>query len=447
MLTERGGGALAGEAVRRAATERVFGFEIMPAPFVVAHLQVGLTLEGLDAPLAQDGSERAGVFLTNALAGWEPQSRKPLPFVELEEERDRAEAVKRDTPILVVLGNPPYNGFAGVAVGEEERELTTAYRTTVRVQEPQGQGLNDLYVRFFRMAERRIVEKTGQGVVCFISNYSWLDGLSFTGMRERYLEVFDRVRIDCLNGDAYRSNRAPDGSLDPSIFSTDASVGIKVGTAIATLVRRVDHGPAETVEFRHLWGRSKAEELASSAEEKPEALYSVVEPSLPLGLPFVETRADPDWFDWPSLPELFPVSFPGVTTSRDGFLVDTDLERLRARVGDYFDPALGHGEIARRYPRVMKATARYDARAVRDHLLKRGGPDESGFIRFAYRPFDVRWLYWEAGTRSCLTASAPTTGRMCLRGTCGCPPPSMYAGGPVNRRPAGLRHMGSLPPD
>ncbi len=397
-VEEQGSGALAGEAVRRAATKRVFGFEIMPAPFVVAHLQVGLTLEGLDAPLAQDGSERAGVFLTNALAGWEPQSRKPLPFVELEEERDRAETVKRDTPILVVLGNPPYNGFAGVAVGDEERELTTAYRTTVRVQEPQGQGLNDLYVRFFRMAERRIVEKTGQGVVCFISNYSWLDGLSFTGMRERYLEVFDRVRIDCLNGDAYRSNRAPDGSPDPSIFSTDASVGIKVGTAIATLVRRADHGPAETVEFRHLWGRSKAEELASSAEEKPEALYSVVEPSLPLGLPFVETRADPDWFDWPSLPDLFPVSFPGVKTSRDGFLVDTDLERLRVRVCDYFDPALGHGEIARRYPRVMKGTARYDARAVRDHLLKRGGPDESGFIRFAYRPFDVRWLYWEAET-------------------------------------------------
>ncbi len=398
-VEEQGSGALVGEAVRRAATERVFGFEIMPAPFVVAHLQVGLTLEGLDAPLAQDGSERAGVFLTNALAGWEPQSRKPLPFVELEEERDRAEAVKRDTPILVVLGNPPYNGFAGVAVGEEERELTTAYRTTVRVQEPQGQGLNDLYVRFFRMAERRIVEKTGQGVVCFISNYSWLDGLSFTGMRERYLEVFDRVRIDCLNGDAYRSNRAPDGSPDPSIFSTDASVGIKVGTAIATLVRRADHGPAETVEFRHLWGRSKAEELASSAEEKPEALYSVVEPSLPLGLPFVETRADPDWFDWPSLPDLFPVSFPGVKTSRDGFLVDTDLERLRVRVCDYFDQALGHGEIARRYPRVMKATARYDARAVRDELLKRGGPDESGFIRFAYRPFDVRWLYWERDTK------------------------------------------------
>ena len=182
-LAGRGLGALTGARVKQAALERVFGFEIMPAPFVVAHLQIGLTMRDLDAPLADDGNERAGVFLTNALTGWEPKTTKPLPFPELEEERDRAERVKRETPILVILGNPPYNGFAGMAV-DEERELSDAYRTTRHVRRPEGQGLNDLYVRFFRMAERRIA-KTGQGVVCFISNYSWLDGLSFTGMRER----------------------------------------------------------------------------------------------------------------------------------------------------------------------------------------------------------------------------------------------------------------------
>ena len=250
-LEEQGLGALAGEAVRKAATERVFGFEIMPAPFVVAHLQVGLTMQNLDAPLADDGTERAGVFLTNALTGWEPRVTKPLPFPELEEERDRAEKVKQETPILVILGNPPYNGFAGVAV-DEERELSEAYRTTEQVRRPEGQGLNDLYVRFFRMAERRIAEKTGQGVVCFISNYSWLDGLSFTGMRERYLEAFDAVRIDCLNGDKYRTGKVtPDGSPDPSIFSTAGDpVGSQVGTAIATLVRKADHAPADAVHFR-----------------------------------------------------------------------------------------------------------------------------------------------------------------------------------------------------
>ena len=82
-LQDRGLGALTGARVKQAALERVFGFEIMPAPFVVAHLQVGLTMQDLDAPLAEDGDERAGVFLTNALTGWEPTVQKPLPFPEL----------------------------------------------------------------------------------------------------------------------------------------------------------------------------------------------------------------------------------------------------------------------------------------------------------------------------------------------------------------------------
>ena len=396
-LDGRGLGALVGASVKQAAMERVFGFEIMPAPFVVAHLQVGLTMQDLDAPLADDGTERAGVYLTNALTGWEPRTNKPLPFPELEEERDRAERVKQERPILVILGNPPYNGFAGMAV-EEERELSDAYRTTKRVRPPEGQGLNDLYVRFFRMAERRIAEKTGRGVVCFISNYSWLDGLSFTGMRERYLEAFDAVRIDCLNGDKYKTGKvAPDGSPDPSIFSTDGDpVGIQVGTAITTLIRKADHKRTGEIGFRHLWGQAKPEELISTAEAETDALYDGIKPILPLGLPFVRTAVSDEWFDWPALPDLFPVSFPGVQTCRDTFLVDVDLDRLRARIRDYFDPDVSHEDIARRHPAAMKTTARLNAGKVRDALLARGGPDEGGFVRFAYRPFDTRWLYWEA---------------------------------------------------
>ena len=250
----------------------------------------------------------------------------------------------------------------------------------------------------FRMAERRIIEKTGRGVVCFISNYSWLDGLSFTGMRERYLDAFDAIRIDCLNGDKYKTGKvAPDGSSDPSIFSTPSDpVGIQVGTAIATLVRKGDHAPAGAVGFRHLWGQAKHAELMATAETDPSTLYDSIKPVLPLGLPFVPMAVSEGWFDWPALPDLFPASFPGVKTSRDGFLVDTDLDRLKTRVADYFDAALSHEEIARRYPGAMKATTLFEVPQVRDALLKRGGPDEAGFVRFAYRPFDNRWLYWEA---------------------------------------------------
>ena len=394
---ERGGqGALTGARVKQAATERVFGFEIMPAPFVVAHLQVGLTLRALGAPLTEEGDERAGVYLTNALTGWEPHTTKPLPFPELEDERDRAARVKQATPILVILGNPPYNGFAGMAV-HEERELSDAYRVTKRVRPPEGRGLNDLYVRFFRMAERRIVEKTGCGVVCFISNYSWLDGLSYTGMRERYLDAFDAIRIDCLNGDKYKTGKtAPDGGPDPSIFSTpEDPVGIQVGTAIATMVRKSDHAPVSEIGFRHLWGQSKRDTLTKTDHAAPLTIYDPVEPALGLGLPFAPTAVSPGWFAWPELPELFPARFHGVLTNRDALLVDTDLDRLKSRITSYFDASLSYEGIARRYPNAMKDTAQGSARATRDVLLARGGPAESGFVRFTYRPFDNRWLYWE----------------------------------------------------
>ena len=398
-LQDRGLGALTGARVKQAATQRVFGFEIMPAPFVVAHLQVGLTMQDLDAPLAEDGDERAGIFLTNALTGWESRSNKSIPFPELEEERDRAERVKQDTPILVILGNPPYNGFAGVAM-DEEQQLLEAYRSSKKVTLPDTRALHDLYVRFFRMAERRIAEKTGRGVVCFISNYSWLDGRSFAGMREHYLEAFDAIRIDCLNGDVRKGGRTPDGKIDPSIFTVPGSlVGIQVGTAIATLVRQSDHVPAKTVDFRHLWGQKKREELTATAQADVSALYDRFEPSLAMGLPFIPMAASEDWNDWPALTDLLPTQFSGVNTNRDAFVIDIDLAPLRKRITDYFNPDLSHEEIEQLHPVAMQNRARYNPRAVRDTLLGRGGPTEAGFIRYAYRPFDTRWLYWEADTK------------------------------------------------
>ena len=405
-LENRGFGALTGARVKQAATRRVFGFEIMPAPFVVAHLQVGLTMQSLDAALSEDGTERAGVFLTNALTGWEPRVQKQLPFPELAEERDRAERVKQYTPVLVVLGNPPYNGFAGMAV-DEERELSQAYRTTRRARRPEGQGLNDLYVRFFRMAERRIAEQTGQGIVCFISNYSWLDGLSFTGMRERYLEAFDTIRIDNLHGDRIISEYAPDGRTSETVFAIRGqSPGIRVGTAITLLSKsgtaayQAGNG---SIRYRDFY-QARAEErrlalLDSLSDAEIDSGYTEIRPQLALGLPFKPMAINDSWQDWPALPDLFPASFPGVKTSRDSFLIDVDLDRLKERVGDYFSPDLSHDEIARGYPSVMNPSSRFDANAVRNVLLARGGPNEAGFVHYSYRPFDTRWLYWEEETK------------------------------------------------
>jgi hypothetical protein len=390
-LDEKGADALSAGEVKKAAMNRVFGFEILPAPFVIAHMQLGLLLQNMHLPLAE--TERVGVFLTNALTGWEtPHTHKQqLPWPELEAERDAAERVKQDLPILVVLGNPPYNGYAGMATAEE-RGLTTAYRTTKKAPAPQGQGLNDLYVRFFRMAERRIVEKTGKGIVCFISNYSWLDGLSFTGMRERYLEVFDKIWIDCLNGDAFKTGkRTPDGMPDPSVFSTETSrEGIQLGTAIALLTRACS-GESQSVQFRHFWGSTKRQDLISSLQS--DGPWTDVVPQVALGLPFFPAATAEGYSSWPLLTELFEFFSPAVKTSRDKDLVDIDLDRLQQRMETYFDKAVSDQAASATAPGLLTSTSGFDAVPARRYLQARG-IDGGRYLRYAYRPFDSRWVYW-----------------------------------------------------
>ncbi|MCL6750459.1 N-6 DNA methylase [Nostoc sp. CCCryo 231-06] len=399
-LQEKGMDSLIGFDLKKAAINRVFGFELLTAPFVVAHLQLGLLLQNLGVPLV-DEKERVGVYLTNALTGWEPpqELKQMLLFPELEEERDAAEKVKREKPILVILGNPPYYGFAGVAVGEE-RDLSNAYRTTVKAPVPEGQGLNELYVRFFRMAERRIVEQTGKGVICFISNYSWLDGLSYPGMRERYLNVFDQIWIDCLNGDKYATGKlTPEGKPDPSVFSTEWNKeGIQVGTAIALLVRKEEHTETQKILFQNMWGISKRLQLLETLSNQKQSLYQIIEPSLGLGLPFKPRIFHDEYPEYPLLTEIFPIFFPGVQTKRDELVVDIDRDALKQRIETYFNSSISHEEMGKICPRSMKTTNRFDAIASRKYLLTRGFISEY-IVRFSHRPFDIRYIYWEPETK------------------------------------------------
>ena len=125
-----------------------------------------------------------------------------------------------------------------------------------------------------------------------------------------------------------------------------------------------------------------------------------MQPQLGLGLPFKPMAVGDSLARLAGIARPFPrIYFPGVKTSRDSFLIDVDLDRLKERVGDYFSPDLSHDEIARGYPSVMNPSSRFDANAVRNVLLARGGPNEAGFVHYSYRPFDTRWLYWEEETK------------------------------------------------
>ena len=384
-------------------------------------------LEAAGAPLTDQ--HRAGVFLTNALTGWVPERHpKSVLFEEFRREREDSEHIKQQETILVILGNPPYNGYAGIASIEEERDLTTAYREAIPgLPAPQGQGLNDLYVRFFRIAERRIVgdanvhgNEGGCGIVSFISNNAWLDGLSHVSMRKKYIDTFQSIYIDNLNGDKYRTGKTtPEGKPDPSAFSTPQNrEGIQVGTAISTLVRTtMAHTQAE-VNIRNLWGTGKLAQLQCESRQEIEPTYSPLTLEPNLGNPLAHRVYSVTYTDWPRLPEFFDVSFPGVKTSRDPLVVDIDFERLETRMRKYLDPEISDDEFNGIVPGVMESTKRYDAHTVRQFLQTRVLRKFQGKVteevkkrllaaafrpwqirRYTYRPFDLRWIYWEPETK------------------------------------------------
>jgi len=407
-LTAKGADALTRNDVKRAALERVIGFEIMPAPFVVAHLQMGILLAELGVPL-KDADERAAIYLTNALTGWGDRATEPpkekrgvegqlhstLLFPEFAEERDAADRIKREEKILVVIGNPPYNGYAGVAQ-DEEAELVAPYKTGLVEWGIKKNYLDDLYVRFMRLAERQIAERTGKGVVCYISNFSWLSDPSAVLLRRSLLESFDSIIVDSLNGDSRETGkRAPDGSPDPSIFSGASSAqGIQVGTAIATMIAGSNSpgGPS----YRDLWGPAKRSQLLKEATEVPALReYARLEPDAENRYalrPFTSARA---YNTWPSLADLAetPPSL-GLNENRAGALVDTDRDALLDRMRTYLNGDVETSSLPHTLAGLTRSWARFDPAGTRKRLLEIG-LDESRVIPFMAKPFDTQWAYAE----------------------------------------------------
>ncbi len=404
-LRERGDDALLAHDLKRAAIDRVHGFEILPAPYVVAHLQIGLLLQSLGAPFAEQSDERASVFLTNALTGWEARdSRRPQPlFPELEEERDAAEHVKRVDPILVVLGNPPYNAFAGVS-GEDEVGLVDPYKEGLTQDASKGGwgikkfNLEDLYVRFFRIAERRITEQSGRGIVCLISNFSYLSDPSFVVMRQRILSEFDALWFDSLNGDSRETGkRTPDGQPDPSIFSTDYNrAGIRVGTAICVMLRGQRRAPQPAVRYRELWGTTKREDLVASLGARPfDGQYRVVRPNAETRFSFRPMGVAEHYLEWPQVTELaLERPFPGLSEDRRKALIDIDRVSLDARMRAYFDPELSWEELQGIVAPLTEDVPRFDARETRKAVTGRERFSDDRLVRYAMRPFDVQWCYY-----------------------------------------------------
>ena len=431
-LRREGVGAEIGDTLLRALRRRVIGFEILTAPFVIAHLQLHLLLSELGAePRA---GERPAVFLTNALTGWRPGAQLELNFPELQAERDASQAVKTDARIIVVIGNPPYNRFAGAPIAEE-LALIDPYKGIRRRDDGRQLGqselfrrwrvrkhlLDDLYIRFFRLAEERIGEVAEHGVVSFISNSSYLAGRSHPIMRESLCRSFNEIWVDNLNGDKYKTGKVVprgqpgEGTSDQSIFTTEQDArGIQVGTAITTLLKRRRAGSGvASAHYRDFWGRASdkraallaslgmggwtAERAAVAAETPPgPRAYETFVPEERRRWKLVPYDMVGGFEDWFSLEELFPESYQGVNPNRglEGSVVEIDRAALEGRMRDYFS-GMSDEEFCRRHPVLCIPRGEYVFTEMRAYLRENSSFSKTAIVPYLVFPLDMRHLYYE----------------------------------------------------
>jgi hypothetical protein len=401
------GKLMAGQKAAHAAVTRVFGFEILSAPFVIAHVQVSSLLRQWRAPL----SKRPAIYLTNALTGWDESEANSQPSLikSLVDERIAANKVKTSRRILVVLGNPPYNAYAGISKPAEGNAVEV-YKQGLRTEWGiRKYNLDDLYVRFFRLAERAIAELNTEkrGIVCYISNYSWLREPSFVVMRQRLLQTFDKFWIDDLKGAI--TDKTPDGKSSQSIFTIDrVAVGIRVGTAISLWLRtgKGDYkAPNAQVLFRGDLNAARAADrrdqlLKSLSDPDFMSHYQLAAPSPANKYSFrpVEIRAE--YASWHALTDLCAVPpINGLMEKRGGALIDIDRNVLKERMQLYYDQKTEWKDLEALDSGLTKPAAHFHPKRARDKALGSEAFDETRLRRYAVRPFDTRWCYY-SGVRT-----------------------------------------------
>ncbi len=381
--------------IRRHILENFYALELMMAPYAVGHLKMSFFLEELGHRLADD--ERVPFYLTNALDVAELEQSLLPGLSALAEESRLAGAVKKQTPILLILGNPPYS-YDSSNKGDWIRELIDDYKQVdgAPLGERNPKGLQDDYVKFLRFAQWKI-EQAGCGVVGMITNHSYLDNPTFRGMRRSLMQTFDDIYILDLHGNSLKRETAPDGSSDQNVFD------IRLGVAIAFFVKRGDGGEAEAiVQHADCYGTRERKYAYLDAHDLGDTDWQQINPASPFYL-FVprDDALEAEYRRFLSIPEVFSVSevFPvnsvGIVTARDRLTIHWSEQEAwdTVRAFSAMDP-----ELARQSYALGTDTQEWKVTMAQKDL-RDSGPTRENVIPILYRPFDVRHTYYTGHSR------------------------------------------------
>ncbi len=367
--------------------KRIFGFELLVAPYTIAHLKLSLFLQAQ----GWHANERLGIYLTNALEQPD-EMQAPLPFAAfISDEANAALSVKRDEPILVILGNPPYKRHS-VNPSRVGRNLTFIGELIEDYKQVDGEpldeknpkALQDDYVKFIRWAQWRI-DKNGEGVIGYIVNNNFLDATTVRGMRQNLLDSFNAIYVLNLHGSIIKPEAVPKGKEDQNVFD------IELGVTILLCVKERNNPSPAKVYYADMWGLREEKYKKLSETDVQTTEWTELQPTSSYYL-FVpqETDYSAEYESGWKITDIFQTSSIGVVTARDRLTIQRTAEAIRETVTDFVSLSI---DEAREKYKLGK-----DSQDWKVHLAQadlRSHPDTVQHITpIRYRPFDARWTYY-----------------------------------------------------
>ena len=396
------------EYVKEHLLNRVFGFELLMAPYAMSHLKLGMQLSAQDMPIEERqnwlyefySNERLGVYLTNSLEQAESQTMTLFgPLRVITEEANAAAEIKRDLPIMVVLGNPPYSGHSANA-SKKDGEFTWIGKLIEDYKKVDGNPLDeqntkwlqDDYVKFIRFGQRRI-EQTGAGILAFITNNAYLDNPTFRGMRQQLMDTFSKIFILDLHGNANKREIAPEGGPDENVFD------IRQGVSIVLFVKEENKNKSAVVNHADLWGTRVSKYKALAESDVSITPWTSIEPVSPFYMfkPWNSTLEE-EYYRWPKITEIMPINSLGIVTARDKLTLHWSRSELMETVRDF---AHLPPDTARDKYDLGEDTRDWKINLAQADLVE-SGQNPSLVTTLLYRPFDARYTYYTGQTRGFL---------------------------------------------
>jgi predicted helicase len=363
---------------------RLIGFELLMASYAMAHLQIDLLLTETGYVPTKD--QRLKIFLTNSLEESHPDTGT-LFASWLSSEANEANHIKRDCPVMVVMGNPPYSGISSNN-GKWISDLINDYKYVDGVHfNERKHWLNDDYVKFIRYGQH-FIEKNGSGILAFINPHGFLDNPTFRGMRWHLLKTFDKIYTIDLHGNSKKKEKHPDGSADVNVF--DIMQGVSINIFVKTGKKKIN----ELAQLFHfdLFGKRemkydfllenslKTVDFTELYPEKPNLFFV---PKNKLGSKKYETGF--------KINEIYSLNNVGMVTARDKFCIDNNLNLLKIRIDEFADKNIDDNTILNRYN--LKDTSSFKISKSRNNIFKESDLTQY-YKKSSYRPFDDKWIFY-----------------------------------------------------